>query len=77
MAVSLLNLAGVLSSLGKFADAQRLYRQALGVYKHILPPEHPAVARAMESLAAVVRAQGKVRSMQHAARNMQPPTCTP
>ena len=53
-----LNLAGIARRHGDLAEAERLYRQALGIKERLLGPEHPEVATTLNNLAVVCRRRG-------------------
>ena len=44
---------------GKYAEAERMYRQALELKKKVLGQEHPSTLDSMDNLALVLRRQGK------------------
>jgi tetratricopeptide (TPR) repeat protein len=53
VASSLGNLAGVLTELGQYAQAQALHERALAIKQNALGPEHPSLAPTLSSLADV------------------------
>ena len=59
IATYLNNLADVLSSQGKFLEAEPLYRQSIEVFKKVLGPDHPNVATLLNNLALLLKSQGK------------------
>jgi tetratricopeptide (TPR) repeat protein len=58
-ATALNNQAGALRSLGRYADAEPLYKRALAIDEKALGKDHPDVATALNNLAALYDAQGK------------------
>src|SRR5215831_2077948 len=59
LATSLNSLAVLYHVQGKYAEAEPLYKRALGIREKTLGPDHPDVASSLNSLAALYRAQGK------------------
>ncbi|MFQ5805924.1 MAG: tetratricopeptide repeat protein [Phycisphaerae bacterium] len=57
-ASSLQNLANVLFRKGDVAAAERLWREAVEVYRRAYDDEHPLVATALNNLALALQAQG-------------------
>jgi tetratricopeptide (TPR) repeat protein len=53
------NLASVHRALGKYAESERLDRQALEIRKKVLGPGHPDVATSLNNLAECYFLQGK------------------
>jgi hypothetical protein len=53
------NLASYLASQGKYADAERIEREVLGVRKRVLGAEHPSTLASANNLAASLEGQGK------------------
>jgi tetratricopeptide (TPR) repeat protein len=53
------NLARVYRSKGEYARSESLYLQALEIQKHIWGLDHPDVARTLNNLARLYRAQGE------------------
>ena len=45
-------------SQGRYADAEPLYKRALGVKEKILGPDHPDVASILDNLGMLFQAQG-------------------
>ena len=58
MATSLNNLAVLYHAQGKYAEAEPLYRRALGIREKALGPEHPDVATSLNNLAELYRPRG-------------------
>jgi tetratricopeptide (TPR) repeat protein len=58
-AIRLNDLAGVVEVQGRFADAERLYTQALAIDRATIGERHPEYAKHLSNLAGVVRAQGR------------------
>jgi Flp pilus assembly protein TadD len=56
---SMNNLALVLDSQGKHAEADEMHRQALQLKEKVLGQEHPSTLDSMNNLASVLRSQGK------------------
>ena len=46
-------------SLGRYAEAERLYKRALAIKEKALGPEHPHVASNLNNLAELYRARGR------------------
>ncbi|CAN0583074.1 unnamed protein product, partial [Laminaria digitata] len=42
---------------GNYAEAGPLYKRSLAIYEKALGPEHPSVARSLNNLAVLFRAQ--------------------
>jgi tetratricopeptide (TPR) repeat protein len=59
VATSLNDLAELLHSQGKYAEAEPLYRRALAIREKILGSEHPDVADVLNNLAVLLKEQGK------------------
>ncbi len=59
VASTLYNLAILRRQQGSFAEAERLYRKALGIREHEQGPNHPDVAVILNNLAALEVAQGR------------------
>ena len=58
LATSLNNLAALYDTVGRYTDAEPLYRQALDLMEKTLGPRDPNVATALNNLAELYRAQG-------------------
>ncbi|HJT56217.1 MAG TPA: tetratricopeptide repeat protein [Ktedonobacteraceae bacterium] len=59
-AAQLLNQAGVyLYELGRYSEAEPLYRRAVEIRERILDPRHPHTANSLNNLAQLYRAQGR------------------
>ena len=56
---SINNLASVLTSQGRYEEAERLYRQVLTLRDETLGKEHPDTLRTLNNLALVLTDQGK------------------
>ena len=59
VAQSLINLAGLYDTQGKFAEAEPLYKQALAIVEKALGPNHPNVATVCENMADLYSQIGK------------------
>jgi len=59
IAISLDNLAGLLSATGRYAEAEPLYRRIMAIYEQTLSPEHPNIAVGLVNLALVLQVQGR------------------
>ena len=59
MATSLNNLAGLYQAMGRYAEAEPLYRRSLAIWEKQLGPDHPHVATSLNDLAALHRAIGR------------------
>ena len=46
------------SGLGRYAEAEPLYKRALAIREKVLGPEHPDTADSLKSYAALLRATG-------------------
>ena len=44
---------------GRYAEAEPLYQRALAISEKALGPEHPDVAKSLNNLAELFRAQGR------------------
>ena len=53
------NLAELYRAQGKYAEAEPLYKRALGIREKALGPDHPDVATGLNNLAELYRVQGK------------------
>ncbi|KAK4116060.1 hypothetical protein N656DRAFT_786545 [Canariomyces notabilis] len=53
------NVGDGLHQLGKYEDAERMHRQALGLKEKVLGKEHPDTLISMNNLSLVLRSQGK------------------
>ncbi|KAK4108618.1 hypothetical protein N656DRAFT_684421, partial [Canariomyces notabilis] len=53
------NVGEGLHQLGKYEDAERMHRQALGLKEEVLGKEHPYTLTSMNNLASVLGRQGK------------------
>ena len=51
--------ATILQTLGRYAEAEPLYRRALAIGEKRLGPDHPAVATSLNNLALLLKTQGK------------------
>jgi tetratricopeptide (TPR) repeat protein len=65
VAKSLNNLAALYYNQGQYAKAKPLYQRALAIWEEALGPEHPALAKALENYAHLLR---KMRRREEAAR---------
>ncbi len=61
VAASLNNLANLLQSQARYADAEPLYQRALSVMEKARGEEHPEVAFALNNLAALYNLEGRYR----------------
>jgi len=59
LATSLNNLAELYRLLGKFVDAEPLYKRSLAIREKALGPAHPDVAISLNNLAGLYHQQGK------------------
>lgn len=50
-------LASILRAQGRLKDAERLAREALGIYREILGQKHPLVAAPLNDLALLLQDQ--------------------
>jgi Tetratricopeptide repeat len=57
VAVNLSNIAACRLACGDPTNAERLFRQALGIKQAILGPDHPEIARQLNNLAVAVAQQ--------------------
>lgn len=58
--MSLLSSIGqACKELGKYDEAEQMYREALGLYEKVLGREHPDTLTSMNNLALVLDSQGK------------------
>ena len=55
----LFNIAGSYALLGKYREAELMYRQTLDLREKVLGEEHPSTLDSMNNLAAVLQQQGK------------------
>ncbi|KAK8002369.1 response regulator [Apiospora arundinis] len=53
------NVAGCYNLLGKYAEAEQMHRQTLGLRETVLGREHPSTLASMNNLAESLRQQGK------------------
>src|SRR5690242_6752932 len=60
-AVSLYRLAVAYHQLGRYVDAEPLYKQALSLTEKIHGPEHPFVATELNDMATLYLDQGRVQ----------------
>jgi tetratricopeptide (TPR) repeat protein len=59
-AARLLNNVGLYNKKrGKYAEAEPLYKRALGIYERAVGPDHPDVATGLNNLATLYEAQGR------------------
>jgi tetratricopeptide (TPR) repeat protein len=58
IAISLNNLAGLLSSIGDYAAARPLLERALAITEKRLEPDHSGTAQSLNNLADLLKAQG-------------------
>jgi Flp pilus assembly protein TadD len=56
---SMSNLAGVLSSRGKYAEAETMHRETLALKEEALGKKHPSTLISINNLAVVLSSQGK------------------
>jgi hypothetical protein len=60
---SMNNLASVLTSQGKYEEAEAMHRKELAICEKVLGPEHPSTLTSMSNLAGVLNRQGKYESL--------------
>jgi len=53
------NLANTLSKLGRYAEAEQLYRNTIEGQERVLGPNHPSTRRRIAQIAAMYTAWGK------------------
>jgi hypothetical protein len=51
----MVNLAGVLKSLNRLQESEKLYKKALNFQKKNLLPNHPDIGTTMDNLAGVLK----------------------
>ncbi len=56
---SLTNLAALYQAQGNYAEAEPLYQRALAIWERALGPEHPDVAKVLNSYASLLRETGR------------------
>ncbi|HLT39005.1 MAG TPA: serine/threonine-protein kinase [Enhygromyxa sp.] len=56
------HLGNVLESRGSFADAQREYQRAQGLYQATFGPDHPSLATTLNNIGIVQRRQGQLEA---------------
>ncbi len=59
VAISLSNLAFVLTTQGQYAAAEPLYRRSLVILEKALGPDHPELAQRLNNLAFILEEQGR------------------
>ena len=59
MATSLNNLADLYQAMGRYAEAEPLYRRSLEIREKQLGRDHPDVATSLNNLANLYRAMGR------------------
>ena len=59
MATSLNNLALLYQAMGRYAEAEPLYRRSLAIWEKQLGRDHPAVATIVNNLASLYWAMGR------------------
>ncbi len=57
--ISMYNLASAYQALGKYAQAEALFRQNLDIRRRVLGPEHPDTLFSMTAVAEVYQDEGK------------------
>ena len=55
---------------GKHEEAARLTREALEIFRKILPPDHPAIATTLQNLAQILHSQGDLTAAQASYREV-------
>ncbi len=65
---SINNLAGVLSSQGKYKEAEEMHKQVLALREMVLGKEHPSTLGSMNNLALVLSSQGKYKEAEEIYR---------
>ena len=58
-AISLNNLAGLFSSLGRYDETLPLLQRALAIREAVLRPTHPDMASSLNNLALLLKALGR------------------
>ena len=69
-AVSLTNLADLLREVGRFEEAEPLYREALAIYEAALGRRHAETAIAMNNLAALLMTTGRYQEAEPLMREV-------
>jgi len=64
MATSRNNLAALYRAQGKYAEAEPLYQRSLAIREKALGPDHPDVAKGLESYAVLLRETGRSEEAQ-------------
>ncbi|KAI1382616.1 uncharacterized protein F4822DRAFT_100890 [Hypoxylon trugodes] len=64
----LFNIAGSYSMLGKYNEAEQMYRQTLELRERMLGREHPSTLASMNNLALVLDSQGKYKEAEQMHR---------
>jgi hypothetical protein len=64
------NLALMLSSQGKYEEAEEMHRQTLGLRERVLGREHPDTLTSMDNLAEVLSHWGKYKQTEEAGENL-------
>ena len=59
VATSLNNLANLYQDMGRYAEAEPLYRRCLAIREKQLGPDHPEVANSLNNLAHLYRSMGR------------------
>ena len=59
IATALNNLAALYRTIGRYAEAEQLYKRTLAIYEKAFGPEHPGVAIALHNLAALYFTTGR------------------
>jgi tetratricopeptide (TPR) repeat protein len=76
-AASLNNLAELFSRLGRFGDAEPLYRRSLAIRENILPPDHPDIAKSKARLAQLIEERTAAEQMKAEQNTPHPPAPSP
>ncbi|HEV3439068.1 MAG TPA: CHAT domain-containing tetratricopeptide repeat protein [Gemmata sp.] len=68
LATSLNNLAFLYKTLGKISDSERLYHDALDMYKRLFKGDHQSIATSLVNLAELHTIQGKLTDAERCSR---------
>jgi CHAT domain-containing protein/Tfp pilus assembly protein PilF len=70
LAVSYSNLAGMYHTLGRYQEADTLYRRSLSIFERVAGSEHPEVANTLGELANLLRTVGRFPEAEQANRRV-------
>ena len=70
LATALHNLAILYYRVGKYADAEPLYKRAMSIREAVFKPTHPHVIQSLNDLAALYYAQGRYAATESLLRRM-------